>query len=64
MIIYEIFIWLCSSIIAVCMIICAIAEFWGFESANDNTEYLVKQSIWKKDFDSKYEIKDPLQFDD
>jgi hypothetical protein len=46
------------------MIICAIAEFWGFESANDNTEYLVKQSIWKKDFDSKYEIKDPLQFDD
>jgi hypothetical protein len=61
-----------SSIIAVCMIICAIAEFYGFDTLNEDTEYLIKESIWRRDFDAKderdfdpkYTIKDPLQFDD
>jgi len=71
MIIFELFVWGFSIIIAAGLILGMFAELLDVvDTPNNDAEFLIKEKIWQKDFkttntfDEKFSIEDPLNFSD
>tara|TARA_R110001583_G_scaffold58381_4_gene174142 strand:- start:1143 stop:1358 length:216 start_codon:yes stop_codon:yes gene_type:complete len=71
MIIFELFVWGFSIIIAAGLILGMFAELLDVvDTPNNDAEFLIKEKIWQKDFkttdtfDKKFSIEDPLNFSD